>query len=128
MALNCARASETGSFQHARQGDIFIKKAPACTVQLLAETLVDGEYTFDQFKSQKAEPRALKKITLVTIKAAQAEVQRKIEKRQDDLQFVVSRIAALTKTLEDEDNPDVDIPELDSLLAKLEAFFAKRDR
>lgn len=29
--------------------------------RLLAETLVDGEYTFDQFKSQKAEPRALKK-------------------------------------------------------------------
>lgn len=29
--------------------------------RLLAETLVDGEYTFDRFKSQKAEPRALKK-------------------------------------------------------------------
>ena len=43
--------------------------------RLLAETLVDGEYTFDRFKSQKAEPRALKKITLLTIKAAQAEVQ-----------------------------------------------------
>lgn len=28
--------------------------------RLLAETLVDGEYQFDQFKSQKAEPRALK--------------------------------------------------------------------
>lgn len=36
--------------------------------RLLAETLVDGEYSFDQFKSQKAEPRALKKVTLVTIK------------------------------------------------------------
>ncbi|PTT04366.1 M17 family peptidase N-terminal domain-containing protein, partial [Pseudomonas sp. HMWF006] len=46
--------------------------------RLLAETLVDGKYTFDQFKSQKAEPRALKKITLLTIKAAQAEVQRAV--------------------------------------------------
>ena len=46
--------------------------------RLLAESLVDGEYTFDQFKSQKAEPRALKKITLLTIKAAQAEVQRAV--------------------------------------------------
>ena len=46
--------------------------------RLLAETLMDGEYTFDQFKSQKAEPRALKKVTLVTIKAAQAEVERAV--------------------------------------------------
>jgi UDP-N-acetylglucosamine 4,6-dehydratase/5-epimerase len=29
------------AFRNARQGDIFIKKAPACTVQLLAETLLD---------------------------------------------------------------------------------------
>lgn len=29
------------AFENARQGDIFIKKAPACTVQLLAETLVE---------------------------------------------------------------------------------------
>ncbi|WP_240031489.1 polysaccharide biosynthesis protein [Guyparkeria sp. SCN-R1] len=29
------------AFHHARQGDIFIKKAPACTVKLLAETLLD---------------------------------------------------------------------------------------
>ncbi|WP_163560269.1 SDR family NAD(P)-dependent oxidoreductase [Halomonas sp. NO4] len=29
------------AFQHARQGDIFIKKAPACTVQMLAETLLE---------------------------------------------------------------------------------------
>ncbi|MEK1842468.1 MAG: M17 family peptidase N-terminal domain-containing protein, partial [Pseudomonas sp.] len=46
--------------------------------RLLAETLVDGEYTFDQFKSQKADPLALKKVTLVTIKAAQAEVERAV--------------------------------------------------
>ncbi len=29
------------AFHHARQGDIFIKKAPACTVRLLAETLLE---------------------------------------------------------------------------------------
>ncbi|NAW34729.1 SDR family NAD(P)-dependent oxidoreductase [Halomonas alimentaria] len=29
------------AFENARQGDIFIKKAPACTVKLLAETLLD---------------------------------------------------------------------------------------
>ncbi len=29
--------------------------------RLLAETLLDGEYVFDRFKSQKVEPRALKK-------------------------------------------------------------------
>ena len=46
--------------------------------RLLAETLLDGGYQFDRFKSQKAEPRALKKITLLTIKAAQAEVQRAV--------------------------------------------------
>ena len=50
--------------------------------RLLAETLVDGEYTFDRFKSQKTEPRALKKITLLTIKAAQAEVQRAVTHAQ----------------------------------------------
>jgi len=29
------------AFRHAQQGDIFVKKAPACTVQLLAETLLE---------------------------------------------------------------------------------------
>ena len=38
--------------------------------RLLAETLLDGEYVFDRFKSQKAEPRALKKVTLLTDKRA----------------------------------------------------------
>jgi len=46
--------------------------------RLLAETLVDGGYQFEQFKSQKSDPRALKKITLATIKAAQAEVERAV--------------------------------------------------
>ena len=50
--------------------------------RLLAETLLDGQYSFDRFKSQKAEPHALKKITLLTIKAAQAEVERAVTHAQ----------------------------------------------
>jgi leucyl aminopeptidase len=44
--------------------------------RLLAETLADGEYVFDQFKSQKAEARALKKVTLLTNKITVADVER----------------------------------------------------
>ncbi|EKT4467502.1 leucyl aminopeptidase [Pseudomonas putida] len=47
--------------------------------RLLAETLLDGEYVFDRFKSQKAEPRALKKITLLADKAGQGEVERAVK-------------------------------------------------
>src|SRR3979490_333635 len=50
--------------------------------RLLAESLADGEYGFDRFKSQKAEPRALKKITLLTTTAAQAEVKRAVAHAQ----------------------------------------------
>ncbi|WP_166359238.1 leucyl aminopeptidase [Pseudomonas akapageensis] len=46
--------------------------------RLLAETLLDGGYVFDRFKSQKADQRALKKITLLTTKANQADVERAI--------------------------------------------------
>jgi len=46
--------------------------------RLLSETLLDGEYVFDRFKSQKAEPRALKKITLLTTKASLPEVERAV--------------------------------------------------
>ncbi|MWV17776.1 leucyl aminopeptidase [Pseudomonas sp. L-22-4S-12] len=44
--------------------------------RLLVETLADGDYLFDQFKSQKAEARALKKITLIADKAEQADTER----------------------------------------------------
>ncbi|AYG43678.1 leucyl aminopeptidase [Pseudomonas sp. Leaf58] len=47
--------------------------------RLLAETLLDGAYVFDRFKSQKAEPRALKKVTLLAGKAGQAEVERAVK-------------------------------------------------
>ncbi|WP_085673552.1 MULTISPECIES: leucyl aminopeptidase [unclassified Pseudomonas] len=47
--------------------------------RLLAETLLDSEYVFDRFKSQKAEPRALKKVTLLADKAGLAEVERAVK-------------------------------------------------
>ena len=47
--------------------------------RLLAETLLDGEYVFDRFKSQKAEPRALKKVTLLADKAGLADTERAVK-------------------------------------------------
>ncbi|WP_412460647.1 leucyl aminopeptidase [Pseudomonas sp. SC11] len=47
--------------------------------RLLAETLLDGTYVFDRFKSQKAEPRALKKVTLLADKAGLSEVERAVK-------------------------------------------------
>ncbi|QLC74014.1 leucyl aminopeptidase [Pseudomonas sp. LPB0260] len=44
--------------------------------RLIVESLADGDYQFDRFKSQKAEPRALKKLTLSCDKASLAEVER----------------------------------------------------
>ncbi|MDH4584667.1 leucyl aminopeptidase [Pseudomonas sp. BN415] len=44
--------------------------------RLMVETLADGGYVFDRFKSQKADPKALKKIILLVEKAEQAEVER----------------------------------------------------
>ncbi|WP_236214369.1 leucyl aminopeptidase [Metapseudomonas otitidis] len=44
--------------------------------RLLVETLADGSYRFDRFKSTKADAPALKKITLLAEKAEQADVER----------------------------------------------------
>ena len=41
LALSDAVELVEFSFEHARPGDLFIKKAPACTVQELAETLLE---------------------------------------------------------------------------------------
>jgi UDP-glucose 4-epimerase len=41
LSLSDATALVNFAFHHACQGDIFIKKAPACTVKMLAETLVE---------------------------------------------------------------------------------------
>jgi len=44
--------------------------------RLLVETLADGQYLFERFKSQKADPRALKKVTLLTDPASLAKAER----------------------------------------------------
>ncbi|WP_271410904.1 leucyl aminopeptidase [Pseudomonas sp. Q1-7] len=44
--------------------------------RLLVETLADGAYVFDRFKSQKAAPQSLKKLTLLVDKSDQAEAER----------------------------------------------------
>ena len=44
--------------------------------RLIVESLADAGYQFDRFKSQKATPGALKKITLITDKADIAAVER----------------------------------------------------
>ena len=53
-------------------------RTPYGRARLLSETLLDGEYVFDRFKSQKADARALKKITLLTTKASVGEVERAV--------------------------------------------------
>nr|WP_314489043.1 leucyl aminopeptidase [uncultured Pseudomonas sp.] len=62
--------------------------------RLLAETLLAGTYVFDRFKSQKAEPRALKKITLLTSEAGLAEVERGLKHAR-----AISAGMALTRDL-----------------------------
>lgn len=58
-------------------GDLAVKgRASYAKTRLSVETLADGSYQFDRFKSKKADPRALQKITLLTDKAQQAEVER----------------------------------------------------
>ena len=46
------------------------------TTRMLVETLADGHYVFDRFKSKKADPRALKKVTLVCDKAQSGDAER----------------------------------------------------
>ena len=47
--------------------------------RLTVETLCDGHYQFEQFKSSKSEPRALKKITLIVDKAETENAQRALD-------------------------------------------------
>ncbi|WP_277051851.1 leucyl aminopeptidase [Zestomonas thermotolerans] len=58
-------------------GDLAVKGRDSyAKTRLSVETLADGSYQFDRFKSKKADPRALQKITLLTDKTQQAEVER----------------------------------------------------
>ena len=50
--------------------------------RLMVESLADGGYQFDRFKSQKADASALKKLTLLSDKASLAEVTRAAQQAQ----------------------------------------------
>nr|WP_298148188.1 leucyl aminopeptidase [uncultured Pseudomonas sp.] len=50
--------------------------------RLMIETLADGGYQFDRFKSQKADPSALKKLTLLSDKTGLADVTRAAQHAQ----------------------------------------------
>ncbi|WP_028240046.1 leucyl aminopeptidase [Stutzerimonas azotifigens] len=57
--------------------DVTVRERDAYAgARLLVEALADGQYVFDRFKSKKAEPRALKKITLLGDKAQVAALER----------------------------------------------------
>jgi leucyl aminopeptidase len=50
--------------------------------RLIVESLADGDYQFDRFKSEKAAAKALKKLTLLSTKADQADVERATQHAQ----------------------------------------------
>ncbi|MFC3609114.1 leucyl aminopeptidase [Stutzerimonas tarimensis] len=52
------------------------------SARLLVEILADGQYLFEQFKSKKSDPRALKKITLLCAKPDQPELERGVAHAQ----------------------------------------------
>ncbi|MBA1272555.1 leucyl aminopeptidase [Stutzerimonas azotifigens] len=58
------------------QGVLIDGRDAYATARLLVEVLADGRYVFDRYKSKKAEPQSLGKITLLCSKADQASVER----------------------------------------------------
>lgn len=76
-------------------GDLKVKTRDAYgTARLMVETLADGGYVFDRFKSQKAEAGALKKLTLLCDKAELADAERASRHAQ-----AIAAGMALTKDL-----------------------------
>ncbi|WP_342244111.1 leucyl aminopeptidase [Pseudomonas sp. OTU5201] len=76
-AANGVLKSLGGSEATLALGELAVKGRDAYgKARLMVETLADGGYVFDRFKSQKADPKALKKIILLVEKAEQAEVER----------------------------------------------------
>ncbi|MBT8768189.1 leucyl aminopeptidase [Metapseudomonas boanensis] len=58
-------------------GEVVVKGRDAYgKARLMVETLADGTYLFERFKSKKTEPKALKKITLLADKTELADVER----------------------------------------------------
>ncbi|TLX56686.1 leucyl aminopeptidase [Stutzerimonas nosocomialis] len=60
----------------ALQGVLIDGRDAYATARLLVEVLADGRYVFDRYKSKKAEPSSLGKITLLCHKTDQASVER----------------------------------------------------
>lgn len=76
-------------------GDLVVKGRNAHgKARLLVETLADGTYVFDRFKSQKAEAPKLKKITLLADKADSAAVEQGAKQAQ-----AIANGMALTRDL-----------------------------
>ena len=76
-------------------GDVQVKGRDAYgKARLIVESLVDGGYQFDRFKSEKAGAKALKKLTLLSDKADQAEVERAAQHAQ-----AIARGMAFTRDL-----------------------------
>ncbi|AGI25675.1 multifunctional aminopeptidase A [Pseudomonas sp. ATCC 13867] len=76
-------------------GDLAVKGRDAHgKARLQVETLADGTYVFDRFKSQKAEAPKLKKITLLTDKADAAAVEQGAREAQ-----AIANGMALTRDL-----------------------------
>lgn len=76
-------------------GDLAVKGRNAHgKARLQVETLADGTYVFDRFKSQKAEAPKLKKITLLTDKADAAAVEQGAKEAQ-----AIANGMALTRDL-----------------------------
>ncbi|WCD79414.1 leucyl aminopeptidase [Pseudomonas sp. TUM22785] len=76
-AVNGALKGLGGSDAVLALGELAVKGRDAYgKARLLVETLADGTYRFDRFKSTKADAPALKKITLLAEKAEVADVER----------------------------------------------------
>lgn len=76
-------------------GDLAVKGRGAhAKARLLVETLADGLYVFDRYKSQKAEPLKLKKLTLLADKADSAAVEQGSKEAQ-----AIANGMALTRDL-----------------------------
>src|SRR5690606_17784778 len=75
--------------------DLAVKGRDAhAKARLLVETLADGLYVFDRYKSQKAEPLKLKKLTLLADKADSAAVEQGSKEAQ-----AIANGMALTRDL-----------------------------
>ena len=78
-AINGALKGLAGSDAVLALQDVQVKGRDAyASARLMVEVLADGQYRFDQYKSKKADPIALKKITLLSDKAQHDDLARAV--------------------------------------------------